>query len=88
VDALASARLLRAAGFPSLVVDTSPHPHPSAQKLAAEMGARYLPLPHVDAGTTKTYGRHLVVGSFQGRPHRPARVLWRHWPFCDAKRAH
>jgi magnesium chelatase subunit D len=45
VDALASARLLRAAGFPSLVVDTSPHPHPSAQKLAAEMGARYLPLP-------------------------------------------
>ena len=49
VDALASARLLRAAGFTALVVDTSSHPHPSAQKLAAEMGARYLPLPYADA---------------------------------------
>ena len=49
VDALASARLLRAAGFTALVVDTSSHPHPSAQRLAAEMGARYLPLPYADA---------------------------------------
>jgi magnesium chelatase subunit D len=48
-DALASARLLRAAGFPALFVDTSSHPHPSAQKLAAEMAARYLPLPYFDA---------------------------------------
>jgi magnesium chelatase subunit D len=49
LDALASARLLRANGFTALVVDTSSHPHPSAQKLAAEMGARYLPLPYADA---------------------------------------
>jgi magnesium chelatase subunit D len=50
VDALASARMMRATGITALVVDTSSHPHPSAQRLAAEMGARYLPLPHVDAG--------------------------------------
>jgi magnesium chelatase subunit D len=48
-DALTSARRMRAAGIAGLVVDTSPHPHPSAQKLAAEMGARYLPLPYADA---------------------------------------
>ncbi|MGE0038862.1 MAG: magnesium chelatase subunit D [Xanthobacteraceae bacterium] len=48
-DALASARMMRAAGFTALVIDTSSHPHPSAQRLAAEMGARYLPLPYADA---------------------------------------
>jgi magnesium chelatase subunit D len=48
-DALASARVMRAAGFTALVVDTSSHPHPSARQLADEMGARYLPLPYADA---------------------------------------
>jgi magnesium chelatase subunit D len=48
-DAVASARIMRAAGLTSLVVDTSSHPHASAQRLAAEMGARYLPLPYADA---------------------------------------
>jgi magnesium chelatase subunit D len=48
-DALASARLLRARPLASLVVDTSPRPEPFAQRLAAEMGALYLPLPHADA---------------------------------------
>jgi magnesium chelatase subunit D len=41
--------MMRAAGFTSLVVDTSSHPHAPAQRLAAEMGARYLPLPYADA---------------------------------------
>ncbi|MFZ5558064.1 MAG: magnesium chelatase subunit D [Pseudomonadota bacterium] len=48
-DALAAARRLRAAGFTALLVDTSPRPQAAAQRLAAEMGARYLPLPYADA---------------------------------------
>ena len=48
-DAFASAQLFRSGRMTALVVDTSSHPHPSAQRLAAEMGARYLPLPYADA---------------------------------------
>jgi magnesium chelatase subunit D len=50
-DALAAARLLRAAHITALLVDTSPRPQAQAQRLAAEMGARYLPLPFADAAT-------------------------------------
>jgi magnesium chelatase subunit D len=48
-DALAAARLLRAAALTTLLVDTSPRPQPEAQRLATEMSARYLPLPYADA---------------------------------------
>jgi magnesium chelatase subunit D len=48
-DALRAARGVRAAGFTALLVDTSPRPRPAAERLAAEMGARYLALPHADA---------------------------------------
>ena len=48
-DALASARALRVAELKALVVDMSPRPRPEAEKLAREMGAVYLPLPHADA---------------------------------------
>jgi magnesium chelatase subunit D len=51
LDALAAARTVRAAGFTALVVDISPQPHAAAKLLAAEMGARYLPLPYADANT-------------------------------------
>lgn len=44
-DAWAAARRLRGAGFAALVVDTSAQPAPQAARLAAEMGARYVPLP-------------------------------------------
>ena len=50
-DALAAARLMRAAHITALLVDTSPRPQAQAQRLAAEMGARYLPLPFADAAT-------------------------------------
>jgi len=50
-DARASARMLRVAGLASLVIDISRQPHPSAEQLAADMGARYLPLPNADART-------------------------------------
>ncbi len=48
-DALASARAFRVAEVKALVVDVSPRPRPDAEKLAGEMGAIYLPLPHADA---------------------------------------
>ena len=51
LDALASARAVRATGLAALVVDISPQPHASAEQLAAEMGAHYLPLPYADAKT-------------------------------------
>lgn len=48
-DAAQSARTLRAAGHACLLVDTSPRPAETARRLAAEMGAVYLPLPYADA---------------------------------------
>ncbi|MDP3505942.1 MAG: magnesium chelatase subunit D [Myxococcales bacterium] len=48
-EALRSARLLRAQQVRALFLDTSPRPRPQARALALEMGARYLPLPHLDA---------------------------------------
>jgi magnesium chelatase subunit D len=48
-DAQAAARRIRAAGVRAMLMDTSPRPRPAARELAAEMGARYLPLPQADA---------------------------------------
>ncbi len=48
-DALAAARLLRALGAQTLLVDTSVRPEPAAAALALAMGARYLALPQADA---------------------------------------
>ena len=48
-DAVAAARLVRGARLTALLVDTSPRPHPASQRLAAEMNARYVPLPYADA---------------------------------------
>jgi len=48
-DAMAAARQVRAARLTTLLVDTSPRPHPASQRLAAEMDARYVPLPYADA---------------------------------------
>jgi magnesium chelatase subunit D len=50
-DAVAAGRLARAAGVASVLVDTAPRPRPFARRLAAEMGARYLPLPGGEAAT-------------------------------------
>jgi magnesium chelatase subunit D len=50
-DALAASRMLRADSVACVVVDTSPRPAPDAKRLAAEMGALYLPLPYANAAT-------------------------------------
>lgn len=48
-DAMATGRILRGEGISCVLVDTSPRPAPQARRLAAEMGAVYLPLPYADA---------------------------------------
>lgn len=50
-EALEAANALRAARITGLLVDTSPRPQEAGRKLAAAMGARYLPLPLADAAT-------------------------------------
>jgi magnesium chelatase subunit D len=44
-----AARQLGATGIPVVLVDTSPRPQATAQKLASEMQARYVALPYADA---------------------------------------
>lgn len=48
-DALDAARRLRASGRACLLIDTAPRPQPTAERIAREMGARYLALPYADA---------------------------------------
>ncbi len=50
-EALAAARNLREVGARVLLVDTSPRPSVANERLAVQMGARYLPLPYADAAT-------------------------------------
>lgn len=49
LDVLRLARLCRAQDLPAIVIDTSARPGPEPAALAAEMGARHLPLPRADA---------------------------------------
>jgi magnesium chelatase subunit D len=48
-DALAAARAVRVASLGALVVDIAPRPQERARQLATAMGARYHPLPSVEA---------------------------------------
>jgi magnesium chelatase subunit D len=48
-DAADAARAIRVSGVAALLVDTSPRPNPFGRHLAAEMDARYVPLPYADA---------------------------------------
>lgn len=48
-EALAAAAVLRGCRVPTMVIDTSPRPHPNAEALARALNGRYLPLPHADA---------------------------------------
>ncbi len=50
-EARGAARTLREEGVVALFIDTSTQPHPLARELAAEMDARYLPLPHAEAAS-------------------------------------
>jgi magnesium chelatase subunit D len=48
-DAVQAAGGLRAQNVASLLIDIAPRPSPAALQLAVAMGARYQPLPYVDA---------------------------------------
>ena len=48
-EALDAARLFKASGIASLLIDTAPRPQPFSRDLASAMGARYVPLPFADA---------------------------------------
>ena len=48
-DAAAAAKRVQAAGFRTLLLDTSPQPQESGRQLARDLGALYLPLPHAGA---------------------------------------
>lgn len=62
-DALATARAVRAAGVRALFLDTSPRPQPRAKAVADAMGARYLPLPYLDAHGISAEVRSLAAAS-------------------------
>ncbi|MEL6478239.1 MAG: magnesium chelatase subunit D [Pseudomonadota bacterium] len=47
-DSQQIARAIRAAGVNALLIDTSRRPRAEAEALAAEMGARYLPMPQAE----------------------------------------
>jgi magnesium chelatase subunit D len=48
-DAMDAAAAFRASNLTAVLIDTSPRPEPMARKIADAMGARYVPLPVVDA---------------------------------------
>jgi magnesium chelatase subunit D len=60
-EAMASARLLRASGVATLLVDTSPRPNPFARRLAEEMAAHYVPLPQGNASSLSEAVRGAVA---------------------------
>jgi magnesium chelatase subunit D len=62
-DALAMARLLRAGGFTSMVVDTSPQPAAAAKRLAQAMAAQYRALPYAGAQALSAAVRALPRGA-------------------------
>jgi magnesium chelatase subunit D len=62
-DALASARAVRVAGVRALFLDTAPRPRPQARALALAMGARYVPLPYVDASGISRQVQSLADGA-------------------------
>jgi magnesium chelatase subunit D len=69
-DALAAARLVRAAGIPALVIDSAdragrqdPGPQRQAAALATALDARYVALPHADARGVSRIVRAELTGA-------------------------
>lgn len=61
-EAMSAAAVLRArSGAPGMVIDTSPRPHRSADRLAKALGARYLPLPNADAAQLQAAVRQVAA---------------------------
>jgi magnesium chelatase subunit D len=60
-DAEAVARLLRAAGFPGVLVDTGTRPSDAARRVAEAMGARHVGLPYADPAMIARVARDLAA---------------------------
>jgi magnesium chelatase subunit D len=61
-DAMAAAAALRLrSSAPGMVIDTSPRPHRSADRLARALDARYLPLPNADAAQLQAAVRQVAA---------------------------
>jgi len=56
-DALDAARLLNLEKIATVLIDTAPQPRTLTARLAREMGARYMPLPHADSTTLAAAAR-------------------------------
>jgi len=52
-DAAKAAGLLRGDGIAAALIDTAPRPRPETAAFAAALGARYAPLPRLDAGAVR-----------------------------------
>jgi magnesium chelatase subunit D len=61
-DAMQAARLVAADGVPSVFIDTAPRARPEGSRIAAAMGARYLPLPYADANVVQQAVSALAPG--------------------------
>lgn len=48
-DAASAARMIRATGISSILIDTAKRPHAQSKEVADEMDALYIPLPRADA---------------------------------------
>jgi len=59
-DALAAARRFRVDGIAAAFIDTAPRPRPEGAAIAAAMGARYAPLPLLDAAGMRDVVRALA----------------------------
>ncbi len=61
-EALTAAQQLRLRSTaPGMVIDTSPRPHRSADRLAKALDARYLPLPNADAAQLQAAVRNVAA---------------------------
>ena len=49
LDAVSAARMFRATGISSILIDTAKRPHPQSEEVANEMDALYIPLPRANA---------------------------------------
>jgi magnesium chelatase subunit D len=63
-DALAVAAQVKVAGFAVVLLDTGPKPQTQASEIAAQMNARYIPLPHADAGEISSVVQRHIGRSF------------------------
>jgi magnesium chelatase subunit D len=76
-EALEAARLIKSKAMKALLLDISPRPARAAADVAAEMGARLVPLPYADAAAVSAVVKAETSpgSSVAGRLRKPASVI-------------